>query len=102
VLAGMLVEVVAGEAENAVLVPIQALRELAPESYAVFIVLPNGELEMRVVQVGLRDFVNAEILSGLESGEMISLGVESGSDTPDEAPSNEQESPLGTMRFFGG
>ncbi len=96
------VEVVAGEAENAVLVPLQALRELGPGSYAVFVMLPNGELEMRIVVVGLRDFVNAEILSGLEPGEVISLGLENGSDTSDEAPADEQEPPPGMMRFFGG
>jgi multidrug efflux pump subunit AcrA (membrane-fusion protein) len=101
------VEVVAGEAQNAVLVPLQALRELGPDSadqgrFAVFIVLPNGELEMRIVSVGLKDFVNAEILSGLEPGEVISLGLESGSDTSDETPSNEQEPGPGMMRFFGG
>jgi HlyD family secretion protein len=101
------VEVVAGEAQNAVLVPLQALRELGQDSadqgrFAVFIVLPNGELEMRIVSVGLNDFVNAEILSGLEPGEVISLGLESGSDTSDEAPSNNQEPGPGMMRFFGG
>ena len=31
---------------------------------------------MRIVEVGLKDFVNAEILSGLEPGEVVSLGTE--------------------------
>ncbi|NIX10003.1 MAG: HlyD family efflux transporter periplasmic adaptor subunit, partial [Gammaproteobacteria bacterium] len=53
------VEVTAGEARNAVLVPLQALRELGPESFAVFVVGDNDELEMRIVTVGLKDFVNA-------------------------------------------
>jgi RND family efflux transporter MFP subunit len=95
------VEVVAGEALNAVLVPLQALRELGPESYAVFVVQADGELEMRVVQVGLKDFVNAEILSGLEPGDVVSIGEETSSDsttTTDE----EQAPPPGMMRFFGG
>jgi multidrug efflux pump subunit AcrA (membrane-fusion protein) len=96
------VEVVAGEALNAVLVPIQALRDLGPDQYAVFVVGSDGELKMRVVVVGLRDFVNAEILSGLEPGEVISLGLESGSGGSDEAPTDEQEPPPGIMRFFGG
>jgi RND family efflux transporter MFP subunit len=96
------VEVVAGEALNAVLVPLQALRELGPESYAVFIVLPNSELEMRIVTVGLKDFVNAEILSGLEPGEVISLGTEASSDISNEAPADNQEPGPGMMRFLGG
>lgn len=96
------VEVIAGEARNAVLVPLQALRELGPESYAVFIALPSGELEMRVVTVGLRDFVNAEILSGLEPGEVISLGTETSSEPSTETPANDEQQPPGMMRFLGG
>jgi multidrug efflux pump subunit AcrA (membrane-fusion protein) len=68
------VEIVAGEARNAVLVPVQALRELVPGQYAVFVVHPDGELEMRPVNVGLRDFVNAEIRSGLTGDETVSTG----------------------------
>jgi HlyD family secretion protein len=96
------VEVVAGEARNAVLVPLQVLRELGPEQYAVFVVQPNGELEMRIVEVGLKDFVNAQILSGLEPGEVVSLGTESSSDPSDETPANDQGPGPGMMRLFGG
>jgi RND family efflux transporter MFP subunit len=101
------VEVVAGEALNAVLVPLQALRELGTDTaggstYAVFIVLPNGELEMRIVEVGLKDFVNAEILSGLEPGDVVSLGIETSSDTSSESPTSDEQPPPGLMRFFGG
>jgi RND family efflux transporter MFP subunit len=97
------VEVVAGEARDAVLVPLQALRELGPEEYAVFVVLPNGELEMRLVEVGLRDFVNAEILSGLEPGEVVSTGVETSTDTSSAPETGGDEAPPpGMFRFFGG
>ncbi|MEZ4622112.1 MAG: HlyD family efflux transporter periplasmic adaptor subunit [Caldilineaceae bacterium] len=68
------VEVIAGEARNAVLVPIAALRELVAGTFAVFVVLPDGELELRLVDVGLRDFINAEIRSGVEAGETVSTG----------------------------
>ena len=68
------VEIIAGEARNALLVPVQALREITPGQSAVFVVAPNDELEFRPVQVGLRNFVYAEILSGLEEGETISTG----------------------------
>jgi RND family efflux transporter MFP subunit len=98
------VEVVAGEARNAVLAPLQALRELTPGQFAVFVVLPDGELEMRLVQVGLKDFVNAEILSGLEPGELVSTGTETSSGTSSEAPAGEQQPPPGggLMRMLGG
>jgi len=69
------VEIIAGQAEDALLVPMQALRELAPGSYAVFVVKADGELEMRPVTVGLRDFANAEILSGLVKGDVVSTGT---------------------------
>ncbi len=69
------VEILAGEAKGALLVPVQALRELAPGSYAVFVVKDDGQLEMRTVTVGLRDFANAEILSGLARGDVISTGI---------------------------
>jgi len=68
------VEIIAGEARNVLLVPVQALRELSPDQYAVFVVDANGELELRLVEVGLMDYVNAEILSGLAPGDVVSTG----------------------------
>jgi len=69
------VKVVAGEAYKTLLVPVQALRELAPGQFTVFVVDESGELKIRPVEVGLRDFANAQILSGLEQGEVISTGT---------------------------
>lgn len=69
------IEVIAAETYDAVLVPIQALRELAPNTYAVFVVDANQALILRPVSVGLKDFANAEILTGLEQGEIISTGT---------------------------
>jgi hypothetical protein len=46
--------------------------------------------------VGLQDFVNAEILSGLEVGEVVSLGVEESTEAG--VPSDEPEMP---GFFFG-
>ncbi len=68
------VEIIAGEARNTLLVPVQALREISPGQFAVFVVGPGDELEFRPVQVGLRNFVSAEVLTGLEEGETISTG----------------------------
>ena len=69
------VEIISGEALGALLVPIQALREIAPGSYAVFIVDADGSLKLTPVTVGLRDFANAEILTGVEAGDIVSTGV---------------------------
>jgi len=69
------VELIAAETIDALLVPVQSLRELGQDSYAVFVVGDDGELEMRPVEVGLRDFANAEIISGLEKGDLVSTGT---------------------------
>jgi len=67
--------VIAGEVEDGLIIPIQALRELTPGSYAVFLVKPDGTLELTPVTVGLRDFANAEITSGLKAGDIVSTGT---------------------------
>ena len=77
ILAGMTVdvEIIAGEVEDGLIIPVQALRELTPGSYAVFLVKPDGTLELTPVTVGLRDFANAEITSGLKAGDIVSTGT---------------------------
>jgi HlyD family secretion protein len=67
------VDVIAGRARNAVLVPIEALRDLGGGEYAVFVV-EDGQPKLRVVEVGLMDLTTAEIKSGLEAGEIVSTG----------------------------
>ena len=57
------------------LVPIEALREITPGTYAVFVVDSAGALEMRMVEVGLQDETFAAITSGLEAGEIVSTGI---------------------------
>jgi hypothetical protein len=101
------VEVIAGEARHAVLVPVQALRQIGQDpgsegQYAIFVVQDSGELEMRTVEVGLKDYVNSVILSGLEPGEVISLGTatSSGMSTTTATGGQEQAPPMG-MPMFG-
>ncbi len=68
------VDVIAGQARNAVLVPIEALHETSPGNYALF-VLENGKPRLRVVQVGIQDSCIAEIKSGLQAGEVVTTGI---------------------------
>ena len=68
------VDVIGGRAEDVALVPVEALRELTPDEYAVF-VMEDGELKLRPVEVGLMDFTFAEIKSGLEVGEVVTTGI---------------------------
>jgi RND family efflux transporter MFP subunit len=65
------VKVIAGQAQNAVLVPLTALQQNAPGSYSVM-VLRNGKFSSVDVGVGLKDLVNAEITSGLQPGDVVS------------------------------
>ena len=96
------IEIVAGEALNALLVPVQALRQLGDDRYAVFVVLDNGDLEMRFVEVGLMDFVNAEILSGLNRGDVVSLGETTvSSTTQSQSVTTQPQDQPGMFRFFG-
>lgn len=69
------VDVIAGRAEDALLVPVEALRELSPDEYAVFVMGSDGELTLRPVEVGLGDISFAEILSGLEPGDVVTTGI---------------------------
>ncbi|MAT97303.1 MAG: hypothetical protein CL608_09190 [Anaerolineaceae bacterium] len=68
------VEVIGGRAEGAVLVPVEAVRELSEGEYAVF-VMENGEPQLRFVEVGIMDFTYAQILSGVEAGEEVTTGI---------------------------
>jgi multidrug efflux pump subunit AcrA (membrane-fusion protein) len=67
------VDVIGGKAENAVLVPVEALREISDGEYAVF-VMEDGEPRMRMVEVGLQDLIYAEIISGLKVGDVVTTG----------------------------
>jgi len=69
------VDVIGGRAENAVLIPVEALRELGPDEFAVFVVGDDGEPKLRTVEVGIMDFTSAEIISGVDAGEVVTTGI---------------------------
>ncbi len=68
------VEVIGGRAEGAVLVPIEALREASPGQYTVFVMV-DGEPKLRVVEIGIQDLFYAEVISGLEPGDVVTTGI---------------------------
>ena len=68
------VDVIGGRATQSLLVPVEALREISPGQYAVFVV-ENGEPTLHMVQVGLMDFTYAEIVSGLSQGDVVTTGI---------------------------
>jgi len=68
------VEVIGARAENAVLVPLEALHHTDSGTYAVFVV-ENGEPRLRVVEIGIQDLLYAEVKSGLAAGEVVTTGL---------------------------
>jgi RND family efflux transporter MFP subunit len=68
------VDVIGGEANNAVLIPLTALRDMGDETYGVFVRDSSGKLVFRTVTIGLQDLTNVEITSGLQAGETVSTG----------------------------
>jgi multidrug resistance efflux pump len=67
-------EIISDQAVNALLVPVEALHELSPGNYAVF-VLENGTPVLKTVEVGLMDYTSAEIKSGLNEGDVVTTGI---------------------------
>ena len=67
------VDVIGGRAENAVLIPIEALHK-AGDQYAVFI-LENGEPVLHVVEIGIQDLIYAEVISGVKEGDVVTTGI---------------------------
>lgn len=68
-------DVIGGQANNALLIPIEALRTLGTNEYAVFVAQPDGSLKLTPVTIGLQDLTQVEIKTGLTAGETVSTGV---------------------------
>jgi len=64
------VDVVGGEALDAVLVPVSALKEVEAGRYVVYI-MKNGQPVKQEVEIGLQDLLHAEVISGLQSGDVV-------------------------------
>ncbi|WP_160317505.1 efflux RND transporter periplasmic adaptor subunit [Ornatilinea apprima] len=62
-------------AENALLVPLEAVRDLGNGNTAVFVVGADGNLTFRAVEVGITTETQAQILSGLQEGDTVSTGL---------------------------
>ncbi len=68
------IDVISGQADNAVLVPVEALHKLADDSYTVF-VMKNGTPSLTVVEVGLQSDTYAQIISGVAVGDVVTTGI---------------------------
>ncbi|BCY18541.1 secretion protein HlyD [Leptolinea sp. HRD-7] len=64
-----------GNAKDALIIPVSALRDLGDGKYGVFTIEKDNSMKLNFVEVGLKDSTNAEILSGLELGQTVSTGI---------------------------
>ncbi|MCX7767289.1 MAG: HlyD family secretion protein [Candidatus Sumerlaeia bacterium] len=64
------VEIIAGEREKALLVPVEAVSRKMGKMIAQ-VVKPDKTIEEREIKVGISDGVNQEVLSGLNLGETV-------------------------------
>lgn len=68
------VDVIGGEAKDAILIPVEALHETSSGQYAVF-VMENGEPRLHSVEIGIKDLTYVEIKSGVEQGDTVTTGI---------------------------
>ncbi len=69
------VELITAETSQAVLVPLEALRDLGDGDYGVFVRGDDGKLRLRAVEIGVKDDAYVEITSGIQVGEIVSTGI---------------------------
>jgi RND family efflux transporter MFP subunit len=68
------VDVIGGEADNVLVIPVEALHEVAPGEYMVFVMV-DGKPQVRSVEIGLKDATRAEVKSGLKEGDVVTTGL---------------------------
>ncbi len=68
------VDIIGGEADNVLTVPLEAVHEISDGKYAVFVMV-DGKPQLRMVEVGLQDATKAEIKSGLSEGDVVTTGI---------------------------
>ena len=68
------VDVIGGEAIDAILIPVEALHDAGNGQYGVF-VMTNGEPRLQLVEIGIQDLSSVEITSGLNPGDVVTTGI---------------------------
>lgn len=64
------VDVTGGKSLGVLVVPLSALKAVAPDQYVVYL-MKNGQPVQQSVELGLQSIVNAEVTSGLKAGDVI-------------------------------
>ncbi|HEY9088203.1 MAG TPA: efflux RND transporter periplasmic adaptor subunit [Anaerolineaceae bacterium] len=73
------VTIIAAEAPDALMVPLEALHARPDGTYSVTVVASSGAQEQRAVELGLQDSTMAQIVSGLSEGEQVVISIDSSS-----------------------
>ena len=68
-------KVTAAAAKQVLTVPVEAVRQIGANQYAVFVVDAAQQLSLRPVEIGLKGTSLVEIKSGLQLGETVSTGT---------------------------
>ncbi|HMD90139.1 MAG TPA: efflux RND transporter periplasmic adaptor subunit, partial [Anaerolineaceae bacterium] len=69
------VNIIGAQANNALLVPLQALHDLGGGQYAVFVIDATGKPKLQLVTIGLENLVDVQITSGVQAGQYVSTGL---------------------------
>jgi len=67
------VELIAGEVEDAVLLPIECLQEITG-NYGTVLVEEDNQFIIQEVELGLRDVLYVEVINGLSRGDVVLIG----------------------------
>ncbi len=70
---GAEVEVTAGEVENGLLIAVDALFNIESNKATVWVENADGSFTSRSIELGLMDYYQAEVISGLKQGDTVSL-----------------------------
>jgi HlyD family secretion protein len=75
------VDIVGGEALDAVLVPTSALKEVESGQYIVYL-MKNAQPVVQEVEIGLQGLLYAEVKSGLKAGDVVLTDAQQATVTP--------------------
>lgn len=68
---------IVAEASDALLIPSAALQKVGQKDYQVTVLLEGGQQEVRKIKVGVNNRIQAQVLEGLNEGEVILLKTSS-------------------------
>lgn len=67
------VEVIAGEVQNTVLLPVEGLQDVTG-SLGTVLILEDDEVIEKEIELGLRDVLFVEVIDGLSVGDVVLIG----------------------------